>query len=67
MDPLAVVEEKYHLFVTVGYGFVIAVIVLVLRASPLERVGLWAVGMIFFAAVLRTIRKGVDGPPHFEM
>ncbi len=67
MDPWAVVEEKYHLFVTVGYSFVIGVIVLVLRASALERLGLWVVGMIFFAGVLRTIRKGVDGPPQFEM
>lgn len=67
MDPLATVEEKYHLVVTVGYAVIVAIIVLVLKASLLERLGLWALGLIFFAAVLRTIRKGVDAPPKFEL
>ena len=67
MDPLAIVEEKYHLVVTAGYAVVVGVIVLVLRTSPFERLTLWAVGVLFFVTVLRRIRKGVDGPPHFEV
>jgi membrane protein implicated in regulation of membrane protease activity len=67
MDPLIVVEEKYHLVVTAGYAIVVGVIVLVLRTSPLERICLWLLGVIFFASVLRRIRKGVDGPPHFDL
>jgi membrane protein implicated in regulation of membrane protease activity len=61
------VEEKYHLVVAAGYAVVVGVIVLVLRASPFERLTLWAVGVLFFVTVLRRIRKGVDGPPHFEV
>ncbi len=41
MDPLATVEEKYHLVVTVGYAAIVAIIVLVLKASATERLVLW--------------------------
>ena len=67
MDPLVTVEEKYHLVVTVGYSLIVAIIVLVLKASAAERLVLWGLGVLFFASVLRAIRKGVDGPPKFEL
>jgi hypothetical protein len=66
-DPFEVVEEKYHLFVLAGYSFVVAVIVLVLHASVLERTGLWLLGVIFFARVLSGIRKGIEPRPKFEV
>lgn len=66
-DPLEVVEEKYHLFVLVGYAFVVAVIVSVLHAPVLERVGLWLLGVVFFASVLSGIRKGIEPAPKFEV
>lgn len=67
MDPVAVVEEKYHLIVTAGYGLVIGVIILVMRTSPLERVCLWALAIAFFGSVLHRTRKGVEIPPKFEL
>lgn len=67
MDPLATLEEKYHLVVTVGYSLVVAIVVLVLRESALERIVLWLLGVLFFAGVLRGIRKGIDAPPKFEL
>ena len=67
MDPLATVEEKYHVVVTVGYSLIVAIIVLVLKASAVERLVLWLLGVIFFAGVLRGIRKGIDAPPKFEL
>lgn len=67
MDPLATVEERYHLVVTAGYAAIVAIIVLVLKASATERLVLWLVGVLFFASVLRGIRKGVDAPPKFEL
>jgi hypothetical protein len=67
MDPLSTVEEKYHLVVTVGYAFVVAIIVLVLKSPLLERIALWVLGVLFFAGVLRGIRKGIDARPKFEI
>jgi uncharacterized membrane protein len=67
MDPLAMMEEKYHLVVTVGYSILIAIIMLVLKTSVAERLVLWVLGVLFFASVLRGIRKGVDAPPKFEL
>jgi hypothetical protein len=67
MDLWAVVEQNYHRVVTAGYAVVVGVIVLVLRTSPLERLTLWAAGVIFFASVLRRSRKGAEGPPQFEV
>jgi hypothetical protein len=67
MDPLAIVEEKYHAVVTLGYSLILAIIVWVLKMTSLERWLLWLAGVIFLAAVLRTIRKGVDGPKQFDL
>jgi len=59
-------EEKYHVVVTLGYSVVAAIILGVLRTSITERVALWLVAAIFFASVLRLIRKGIDPPRHFD-
>lgn len=67
MDPWETVEEKYHQIVTVGYSFVVAVIVLVLRMTAIERIVLWVLAVLVFSAVLRAIRKGIDPKPRFEV
>lgn len=67
MDPWEAVEEKYHQIVTVGYSFVIAVIVLVLRMTALERIVLWVIGVLLFFGVMRAIRKGIEPKPRFEV
>ena len=59
-------EEKYHVVVTLGYSVVAAIILAVLRTSITERLALWLVAAIFFASVLRLIRKGIDPPRHFD-
>jgi len=59
-------EEKYHVVVTLGYSVVAAIILAVLRTSITERLALWLVAAIFFASVLRLIRKGIDPPKHFD-
>jgi hypothetical protein len=59
-------EEKYHIVVTLGYFFVVGVILSVLRMAISERLGLWVVAAIFFASILRLIRKGIDPPKHFD-
>lgn len=61
------VEEKYHVVVTLGYAFILAVIVLVLRMRLVERIAVWAVGVIFLATLLRKTRKGVDARPKFDL
>lgn len=58
--------EKYHVMVMLGYFFVVAVIISVLKAPIAEKLGLWLVGAIFFSGVLRLIRKGIDPPKHFD-
>ncbi|MGA2719009.1 MAG: hypothetical protein ABSF78_08595 [Candidatus Acidiferrales bacterium] len=60
-------EEKYHLAVTVGYSFVIAVIDSVMRMSAPEHLALWVVGVSLFATVLWRIRKGADPRKEFEL
>ena len=60
-------EEKYHVAVTVGYSFVIGVILLVLRASALERLALWLIALLLFSNVLWRIRKGAEPPKQFEL
>jgi hypothetical protein len=67
MDAFETVEEKYHLVVTAGYSFVVAVIVLVLKAPALEKIALWVLGVLFFGAVLGGIRKGIEPKPKFEL
>ena len=67
MDPWEAVEEKYHQIVTAGYSFVIAVIVLVLRMTAIERIVLWVLGVMLFSVVLRAIRKGIEPKPKFEV
>jgi hypothetical protein len=67
MDPLEIVEEKYHMVVTAGYSVIVGIIVLVLRASALERLGLWVLAVIFFATVLSGIRKGLEPPKKFDV
>jgi hypothetical protein len=59
-------EEKYHVVVTLGYFVIVAIIIAVLRASMMERLALWVIAAIFFASVLRLIRKGIDPPKHFD-
>ena len=59
-------EEKYHKVVTLGYFIVAAIIISVLRASMLEKAAVWLVAALFFASVLRLIRKGIDPPKHFD-
>jgi hypothetical protein len=59
-------EEKYHVVVTLGYFVVVAIIISVLRAPMAERLALWVIAAIFFASVLRLIRKGIDPPKHFD-
>jgi hypothetical protein len=59
--------EKYHVAVTIGYSFVIGVIVCVLRMSAAERLALWLVGLLFFSSVLWRIRKGAEPPKQFEL
>jgi hypothetical protein len=61
------VEEKYHVVVTLGYSFILAVIVLVLRMTLVERIAVWAFGVIFVATLLRRIRKGLDARPKFDL
>jgi hypothetical protein len=60
-------HEKYHIVVTVGYSFVIAVIVSVLRMRLAEHLALWLIGVILFATVLYRIRKGAEAPEHYEI
>lgn len=67
MDPLSMVEEKYHLVVTLGYAFVVAVIILVLASPLAERVTLFILGVLFFGAIMRLTRKGLETPPKFEV
>jgi hypothetical protein len=59
-------EEKYHIVVTLAYCVIIAVIISVLRTSMAERAVVWLIAAIFFASVLRLIRKGIDPPRHFD-
>ncbi len=60
-------EEKYHVAVTIGYSFVIGVIVLVLRMAAAERAALWLVAVLLFSSVLWRIRKGAEPPKEFEL
>jgi hypothetical protein len=60
-------EEKYHVAVTVGYSFVIGVILFVLRTSALERLALWLIAVLLFSNVLWRIRKGAEPPKQFEL
>ena len=59
-------EEKYHVVVTLAYCVIAAIIIAVLRTSMLERIGVWLIAALFFASVLRLIRKGIDPPRHFD-
>jgi hypothetical protein len=59
-------EEKYHIVVTLAYCVIIAVIISVLRTSMAERAVVWLIAALFFASVLRLIRKGIDPPKHFD-
>jgi hypothetical protein len=59
--------EKYHLAVIVGYGFVIAVIISVLRMSIPEHLALWVIGILLFSIVLSKIRKGADPRKEYEL
>jgi hypothetical protein len=59
-------EEKYHIVVTLAYCVIIAVIISVLRTSTAERAVVWLIAALFFASVLRLIRKGIDPPKHFD-
>ena len=59
-------EEKYHVVVTLAYFIVVAIIIAVLRTSMPERIAVWGISAIFFASVLRLIRKGIDPPKHFD-
>jgi hypothetical protein len=66
-DPLEAVEHHYHLFVVAGYALVIAVIVAVLHMGIVEHLGLWLLGVIFFATVMGKTRKGLEPQPKFEV
>jgi hypothetical protein len=59
-------EEKYHVVVTLAYCVILAIIISVLRTSMPERVAVWLIAALFFASVLRLIRKGIDPPKHFD-
>jgi len=59
-------EERYHVVVTLAYFVVVAIIIAVLKASMTVRLVLWVIAAIFFASVLRLIRKGIDPPKHFD-
>lgn len=59
-------EEKYHLVVTLAYCVIAAIIIAVLRTSMAERAVVWLISALFFAGVLRLIRKGIDPPRHFD-
>jgi membrane protein implicated in regulation of membrane protease activity len=59
--------EKYHVAVTVGYAFVIGVIVLVLRMSAPERMALWLIALLLFASVLWRIRKGAEPAKQYDL
>ena len=65
-EMIDLLEEKYHVVVTLGYSLILGVIVLALRMALVERIAIWLVGVIFVATVLRRIRKGVDGRPQFD-
>jgi hypothetical protein len=60
-------EEKYHVVVTAGYGFVIGVIVCVLRTSVPERLALWVVSLLLFSIALWRIRKGAEPPKQYDL
>jgi hypothetical protein len=66
-DPLEVVEHNYQSFVVAGYAFVIAVIVTVLHMGIIEHVGLWLLGVAFFATVMGRTRKGLEPQPKFDL
>jgi hypothetical protein len=60
-------EEKYHVAVTVGYSFVIGVIVLVLRMAAAERLAIWLIAVLLFSTVLWRIRKGAEPPKQYDL
>ena len=60
-------EEKYHVAVTVGYSFVIGVIVLVLRMAAVERLAIWLIAVLLFSNVLWRIRKGAEPPKQYDL
>jgi hypothetical protein len=66
-DPLEVVEHNYQFFVVAGYAFVIAVIVSVLHMGIIEHLGLWLLGVVFFARAMSKTRKSLEPQPKFEV
>jgi hypothetical protein len=66
-DLLEAIEHHYHLFVVAGYALVIAVIVAVMHVGLMGHIGLWLLGIAFFAIVMGKTRKGLEPQPKFEV
>jgi uncharacterized membrane protein YccC len=65
--PLEAIEHHYHLVVVAGYALVIAAIVAVMHIGLMGHIGLWLLGIAFFAMVMSKTRKGLEPQPKFEV